>query len=332
MHAYRRAARPIHPRSADERAHGPAAQSDPVDVKRARNGPSRATAWSGNEAAARYHAACRDPTYVSGEAEIQSDARANVLTRPRPALFKTYAGAKRVSIPEAEPTWRTSELDRVLLRRRTVRKFHREPVEPRRFARLLRMTFGISAVLRSPLFGPARRPDEPLGRGAPPDRGLSDRLERPWSRARCLPLRHGGQPGADPPGGLSRGSGPSRFRPGVDPRRRIPLHPDRGLPTRPLEVPERGLLPHPLPRRGPSWRRHSASSRRRSGSGPSPPPRFRIRRSRSCCGSTGSRSSPCICAGREYRRAFPGVRRRSRPRLVCRRVRPPRLRHRIPPT
>jgi SagB-type dehydrogenase family enzyme len=119
--------------------------------------------WRGSEAAARYHAACRDPTYVFGEAEIESDAKANVLSRPRPSLFKTYARAKRVAIPEAEATWKSSELERVLLRRRTVRKFRQDPVEPRRFARLLRMTFGISAVLRSPLFGPLVGRTSPSG-------------------------------------------------------------------------------------------------------------------------------------------------------------------------
>ena len=124
--------------------------------------------WRGGEAAARYHAACRDPTYVTGEAEIEADARANVLSRPRPSLFKTYARAKRVSIPEAEATWKSSELERVLLRRRTVRKFRQDPVEPRRFARLLRMTFGISAVLRSPLFGPLVGRTSPSGGGLHP--------------------------------------------------------------------------------------------------------------------------------------------------------------------
>jgi SagB-type dehydrogenase family enzyme len=100
---------------------------------------------------------------VVGEAEIESDAKANVLSRPRPSLFKTYARAKRVAIPEAEATWKSSELERVLLRRRTVRKFRQDPVEPRRFARLLRMTFGISAVLRSPLFGPLVGRTSPSG-------------------------------------------------------------------------------------------------------------------------------------------------------------------------
>jgi SagB-type dehydrogenase family enzyme len=127
---------------------------------------SRLVAWRGNEASARYHAACRDLRYIEDPRELESFARTTIRKRPRPAPYKSYRRGKRARIPEAERTWEASELERTLLARRTVRAFRREPVSPREFARLLRMTFGVTAVLRSPLFGPL------LGRTSPSGGGL----------------------------------------------------------------------------------------------------------------------------------------------------------------
>ena len=124
--------------------------------------------WRGNEASARYHAACRDLEYIEDPRELESFARTTLRKRPRPAPYKTYGRGRRVPIPEAERTWEASELERTLLARRTVRAFRRKPVGSRDLGRLLRMTFGITAVLRSPLFGPLIGRTSPSGGGLHP--------------------------------------------------------------------------------------------------------------------------------------------------------------------
>lgn len=135
--------------------------------REARRARSRLAAWRGNEASVRYHAACRDAPYVEDPREIASLAR-TIRKRPRPAPYKRYARAARVEIPQAERTWKAGELERTLLERRTVRAFRRAPVPPRDFARLLRITFGISEVLVSDLFGPLVGRTSPSGGGLHP--------------------------------------------------------------------------------------------------------------------------------------------------------------------
>ncbi len=124
---------------------------------------SQLRAWRGNEASVRYHAACRDLTYLAGPRKFEAFVRKTVLPRPKPAPFKTYERARRVAIPASERTWETNELERVLLKRRTIRAFSREPVDPRKLARLFRLTFGVSAVLPSDLFGPLVGRTSPSG-------------------------------------------------------------------------------------------------------------------------------------------------------------------------
>lgn len=124
---------------------------------------SRLRAWLGNEASARYHAACRDLPYLAEPRRVEAFVRSTILARPRPAPFKSYPRSKRVAIPGAERTWKTNELERVLLERRTVRAFSRQPVDPKKLSRLLRMTFGITAVLTSDLFGPLVGRTSPSG-------------------------------------------------------------------------------------------------------------------------------------------------------------------------
>lgn len=124
---------------------------------------SRLRSWLGNDASARYHAACRNLPYLAEPREVESFIRATILRRPRPAPFKEYPRAKRVPIPGAERTWKTNEIERVLLRRRTVRHFSRKPVDSKSFSRLFRMTFGISSVLTSDFFGPLVGRTSPSG-------------------------------------------------------------------------------------------------------------------------------------------------------------------------
>lgn len=118
--------------------------------KRAR---SRLRVWRGNAASAQYHAACRDLRYLTEPGEIESDFRKAVLGKPKAAPFKRYPRGRRIALPGANEPRRPSALERILLQRRTVRAFRRTPVSREDFARLFRMTFGISALLKSDVFG-----------------------------------------------------------------------------------------------------------------------------------------------------------------------------------
>ena len=109
----------------------------------ARRRRSRLAAWNHNLASAQYHVACRDTRVLVGNREIARYMRGRVAAAPPPARFKRYSKKARVPLPDPEPLGSdAASLNRVLLARRTVRKFSRAPVPFGELAALLHGTWG----------------------------------------------------------------------------------------------------------------------------------------------------------------------------------------------
>jgi SagB-type dehydrogenase family enzyme len=114
-----------------------------LPAREARRRVSRLSVWKGNLAAALYHVAARDKPYLQDEAAIERYLMRYVATQRRPRRYKHYAGVPRVRLPTGvDPAPDAKTLDRVLLQRRTVREFSREPVALGDLAAIVRGTWG----------------------------------------------------------------------------------------------------------------------------------------------------------------------------------------------
>jgi SagB-type dehydrogenase family enzyme len=130
---------------------------------------SRLQAWNRNLASAHYHLASRDLKYAPAGSRLRGDIIAATLARRRPAVFKRYASASRLSLPRRpEPAGGPRDLDRVLLSRRTVRSFRRQPVPLDGLARILRMTWGQTGWIEGSPFGRLAAKTSPSGGGLHP--------------------------------------------------------------------------------------------------------------------------------------------------------------------
>lgn len=87
----------------------------------------RLAAFDGNVASALYAAVTRDLPYLQDPAQVERYLRENVLTRRRPARFKTFAGGVRRNLSTAVPKDDGAALGRLLVARRTTREFARTP-------------------------------------------------------------------------------------------------------------------------------------------------------------------------------------------------------------
>lgn len=114
---------------------------------------SRVAAWKGNMAAAQYHVACRDASYLREPTEVERYVRANILSARKPPRFKRYSKAPRRPLPASAPAGDALALSSLLRRRRTVRDFARAPVPLRDVALLLRTTFGVTGMVDTDLLG-----------------------------------------------------------------------------------------------------------------------------------------------------------------------------------
>jgi SagB-type dehydrogenase family enzyme len=95
------------------------------------------TPW--NPSAGFFHTTTKDVAFVDMDTQLRS-LRAQARTNPMPAAVKRYATRRVVRLPRYE---RTGEFTRVLLGRRTWRRFARKPIGIVDFSVLLDLTAGI---------------------------------------------------------------------------------------------------------------------------------------------------------------------------------------------
>lgn len=108
-----------------------ATKSRPVDI------PAK---WHGCLAAAYYHFAVKDVSYLLRRSERLAFVKARFALSPQPELYKTYPGRPRIPIAR----WRPGDhrLNEILFRRRTTRTFSRSPVPLAKFGPLIAGTWG----------------------------------------------------------------------------------------------------------------------------------------------------------------------------------------------
>jgi SagB-type dehydrogenase family enzyme len=93
-----------------------------------------------NPAAGFFHRATRNVPYEANPTRIREFLRWRLDTTPVPPALKRYGGAPSVSLP---PPRLSGEFPRVLLARRTWRRFSRTPLRLGDLATLLKLTFGV---------------------------------------------------------------------------------------------------------------------------------------------------------------------------------------------
>jgi len=117
--------------------------------------------WSEwNPAAGFFHCSTKDLQFESDAAEEFRALVRFAKTKPIPLPIKHYAKAKQVSLPD--PT-SDSEFARVLLQRRTWRKFSAKPVPLSALGNLLGLTWGVRHWIKLPKIGSVAAKTSPSG-------------------------------------------------------------------------------------------------------------------------------------------------------------------------
>jgi SagB-type dehydrogenase family enzyme len=122
-------------------------------------------AW--NPSAGFFHSATRDCDFAAGEPHAADMLRARLATRPQPPRTKSYRGRPTIALPEIAAD---GSFTKVLLERRTWRRFGRERMSRKQLATIMGLSFGVQkwidqqalgrAMLRTSPSGGARHPIE----------------------------------------------------------------------------------------------------------------------------------------------------------------------------
>lgn len=107
-----------------------------------------------------FHFATKDITYIN-QKWTNARRRAALPKSPRPPHFKTISGAPKVSLPRRN--FSDSEFVRVLLKRRTYRKFSRASVTVEDVSQLLSLVWGVTGYLQTPVYGKLPLKTSPSG-------------------------------------------------------------------------------------------------------------------------------------------------------------------------
>ena len=119
------------------------------------------TAWSKwNPAAGFFHLSTRDLRFADDDEEEFRSLVRLAKSKPIPLPIKRYRDAKQVPLPNPSVD---SEFARVLLKRRTWRKFSDEPVTLAALGSLLRLTFGVRHWVKLPKIGSVALKTSPSG-------------------------------------------------------------------------------------------------------------------------------------------------------------------------
>jgi SagB-type dehydrogenase family enzyme len=106
-----------------------------------------------------FHFATKNAPFVDPRWGI-ARRRAILPDTPQPAFFKHHPG-RRVALPSRLPA--TSEFERVLLARKTHRRFAKRAIPLAAVSRLLSLVWGVQSYLRSPIFGNLAHKTSPSG-------------------------------------------------------------------------------------------------------------------------------------------------------------------------
>jgi SagB-type dehydrogenase family enzyme len=107
--------------------------------------------WSAWLPEGSFHFSTKDAAYVD-RSNWSLDRRKSVLPKtPQPKIFKTLKGAKK-TLPLAR-SFPNSEFIRVLMARKTQRRFSKQDVTLEGISQLLSLVWGVTGYLHSPLFG-----------------------------------------------------------------------------------------------------------------------------------------------------------------------------------
>jgi len=109
-----------------------------------------------------FHWATKDVTYVKNLRELARLERQRLAETPQPAFFKHYRRARRVALPDARLD-AIEPLASVLRARRTQREFGPAPLALDDLARLLKLTWGVSAYMDTSAMGRVPLKTSPSG-------------------------------------------------------------------------------------------------------------------------------------------------------------------------
>jgi SagB-type dehydrogenase family enzyme len=107
--------------------------------------------WSAWLPEGSFHFATKDAVYVDRTRWSLHRLKSLLPKTPQPRIFKTVKGAVKVSLPKR--VFPDSEFIRVLMARKTHRRFSKEDVTLEAVSQLLSLVWGVTGYLHSPIFG-----------------------------------------------------------------------------------------------------------------------------------------------------------------------------------
>lgn len=125
-----------------------------VAAEDAGSGKDVSEAWKGSFAAAHFHFATRDQTYVSEPAAIAAYYRGRLAEEPQPPRTKDVRTRTRIPLPPPSSPTIAAGLHETLARRRTVREFSRTSVPRDAFLSIVGGTWGQTGWIDGGILGP----------------------------------------------------------------------------------------------------------------------------------------------------------------------------------
>ena len=107
--------------------------------------------WSAWLPEGSFHFATKDAAYVDRSCWSLNRLKSLLPKTPQPRIFKTVKGAMKASLPKR--VFPDSEFIRVLMARKTHRRFSKEGVTLEAVSQLLSLVWGVTGYLHSPIFG-----------------------------------------------------------------------------------------------------------------------------------------------------------------------------------
>ena len=124
-------------------------------------GHTELTAWNEwNPAAGFFHLSTKDLQFEADPAKQFGELVRLAKSKPIPLPIKRYAKAKQIQL---EPPFRDNEFARVLVQRRTWRKFSAKPVPLTSLGNLLGLTWGVRHWIKLPKIGSVAAKTSPSG-------------------------------------------------------------------------------------------------------------------------------------------------------------------------
>ena len=108
-----------------------------------------------------FHFSTKDPPYVDCTNWSAARLKSILPQRPAPKLFKTVKGTQKILLPASAVS--DSEFIRVVMARKTHRRFSKERLPLETVSQLLRLVWGVAGYLHVPIFGKLLHKTSPSG-------------------------------------------------------------------------------------------------------------------------------------------------------------------------